>query len=535
MRKNILRTVTILLLIVFTVSGCGGAANSSNTGDKNNTTTNNSANDVAIYAINIEPMVFWDPSDSYSNEIIVLQNMYETLLKYDPDSDKIIPVLAESYTKSDDGLKWTFKIRQGVKFHDGNELDAQSVKDSIDRTIKRGKGASFIWDPVKEITVKDKYTVEFDLKYAAPLDLIASGSYAAYIFDAKAAEENGDDWFGQGHDLGTGPYTIKEWKQGDSVLLTKFNDYWQGWDGKHVSNVLFKVVPESSTARQMLESSQLDFVGFALPVEDIEEMKKNVNIEIAMHPSFENLIAFYNTQKAPLDNELVRKAISYTIPYDNIVSYVKGGYATKGSGPIPKGMWGHRDDLGIYDYNLDKAKELLAQAGYPDGGFKLQITVNSGDESERKVAELWKAELAKVGVDLEIQIMPWDAQWALAKSTKPTDRQDILVMYWWPDICDPYSWLKSLFYSENEIVFNMSYFSDPEYDKLVDEAHVISGVDRDKAAELYGKAQEILVNKAIAINIYDGMNVWAKSTALKGYKDNPAYPRVVFFYDTYKE
>lgn len=534
--KKISVIIALLLTLAMIITGCGGGPNSGqnqNQGQKSSAAP--TKNDVAVYGIHIEPMVFWDPSDSYSNEIIVLQNVYETLLRYDPTNDKFIPVLAESYTKSSDGLTWTFKIRKGVKFHTGTELSAQVVKASIERTINRGKGAAFIWSPVKEIKTPDDSTVEFDLSYPAPLDIIASSSYGAYIFDAKTLDEKGEDWLKQGNDVGSGPYAIKQWKNGDSLLLAKFNDYWQGWNGKHVENVLFKVVPESSTARQMLESGQLDFVGYSLPVEDIEAMKNNPKLEIVDKPSFQNLIAFYNTKKAPLNNELVRKAINYAIPYDNIIQYVKGGYAVKSSGPIPKGMWGHRDDLAVYDYNLDKARELLKQAGYGNGGLKLLITVNSGDESERKVAELMKAELSKIGVDLEIQIMPWDAQWALAKSNDPKQRQDIFVMYWWPDVCDPYSWMKSLFYSEKEIVFNMSYFEDSEYDRLVDEAHTQAGIDRNKAAKIYGDAEKILVDKAVAAFLYDQKNVWAKSASLKGFADNPAYPGVVFFYDTYKE
>jgi len=532
--KKIGVIMALLLALALTVAGCGGGQSTGqNQGQSKGAAP--TENDVAFYAIHVEPMVFWDPSDSYSNEVVVLQNVYESLLRYDPKNDKFIPILAESYTKSADGLTWTFKIREGVKFHTGADLNAQSVKASIERTIDRGKGASFIWSPVKEIKTPDDYTVEFDLNYPAPMDIIAASSYGAYIFDSKTLDEKGEDWLKQGNDVGSGPYAIKQWKNGDSLLLTKFDGYWQGWDGKHVTNVLFKVVPESSTARQMLESDQLDFVGYSLPVEDIEAMKSNSKLEIVDQPSFQNLIAFYNTRKAPLDNELVRKAINYAIPYDNIIQYVKGGYAAKSSGPIPKGMWGHRDDLGTYDYDLDKAKELLNQAGFSDGGLKLLITVNSGDESERKVAELMKAELSKIGIELNIQVMPWDAQWALAKSNDPKQRQDIFVMYWWPDVCDPYSWMKSLFYSEEDIVFNMSYFSDENYDKLVDEAHTQAGIDRDSAAKIYGDAEKILVDKAAAAFLYDQQNVWAKSAILKGFEDNAAYPAVVFFYNTYKE
>lgn len=111
---------------------------------------------IAIYAYQSEPVVYWDPSDTFSNEIIVMNNIYEQLIRYDPLKDEFIYLLATDYETSEDGMIWTFKLREGVKFHCGEEFDANSVKYCIERTMERGQGASFIWDPVKEINVKDK-------------------------------------------------------------------------------------------------------------------------------------------------------------------------------------------------------------------------------------------------------------------------------------------------------------------------------------------------------------------------------------------
>jgi len=489
---------------------------------------------VATAIRHSEVVVFWDPSDTFSNEIIALQNIYETLLRYDPFEDKLIPILATEYSTSEDGLVWTFKLREGVKFHTGNPFNADAVKYSIERTIERGMGASFIWHAVDEIRVVDEYTVEFILKYPAPLDIIAAAGYGAYIFDPVVTEEKGHEWFLEGNACGTGPYMVESWERGQELVLTKFEEYWGGWKDHHFDKVVQKVVPEASTRRHMLEAGEADYIE-ALPFEHIEALQANPDITISVTPSFQSLFGHLNTEKPPLDNKLVRQALSYAMPYDGIIDHVMYGYARQSRGAVPYGLWGHDESLFQYTHDLDRARQLLEEAGYPGGGFSLVLTYVSGDDFERRTAELYKAELAKLGIDLEIRGMPWESQWDLAKSPNPMDRQDIFLFYWWPDVADPISFLQGMFYSEDEIVFNLCYYKNPEYDALVDEANMLSGLDRDRASQFYAQAQEHLIEDAAALYIYDQQYVRPLRSNFKGYKDNPAYPHVVFFYDCYRE
>lgn len=526
-RSRIVMTVILVMLVTLAASGCGGR-------DVGQNDAGEGQPKIAFYAFNSEPILDWDPSVEYSNGIVVLNNVYETLLRYEPLSKEVIPVLATEYTKSDDGLTWTFKIREGVKFHNGDDLTAEDVKASIDRTIALGQGAAFVWDPVEEIVIKDDYTVDFKLKYPAPLDLIASSGYAAFIMSSEAIESNPEDWFSQGNVAGTGPYTLQSFKMGDEVVLTKFEDYWKGWEGEHFDKVVIKKIPETASRRQLVEKGEAD-VTMELPYEDIEALKGNPAVNVMEVPSFQNLMVFFNTEKAPLDNKLVRQALSYAFPYGDVVEYAMGGYAVQGKGPIPVGHWGHGDDLFQYQHDLDKARELLARAGYPDGGLELLLTYMAGDEAEKKAAELFKAELAKIGINLEIRSMPWESQWELSRNPDPQKRQDLLIMYWWPDYASPYSWLYSLYHSEEEILFNLSYWSNAEFDRLIDQGNEMSGIDIEEAENLYIRAQEILVEEAPTIFAYDKKYVWVTNSSFKGFKSNPIYPNVVFFYDTYRE
>jgi len=529
-RIFILIMITLLVLVVI-ISGCGapdtepGATPEPAPGVRN----------IAVILDTEEIVVFWDPSETWSNEVIAFQNVYESLLRYDPFTDTFEPILATGYSVSEDGLSWIFELREGVKFHTGNPFNAEAVKYSIDRTKELGMGSSFIWDAVEEINVLDEYTVEFVLVYPSPLDLIASAAYAAYIFDPVATEEYGREWFYEGNAAGTGPYMVESWIPMDELVLTRFDDYWGGWAQENkFEKAVYKVIQEPSTARQMIEAGQADWITM-LPFEHISALEADPNISITVTPSFQNLMGLLNTEKAPLDNVLVRRALNYAFPYDSVIENVMLGYASQGRGTIPKGLWGHSEELYQYGYDLDRAAELLAEAGYPDGGFELLLTYASGNEFQRRIGELYKAELVKLGIDLELRGMPWESQWDMAKAPNPEDRQDIFVFYWWPDAPDPISWLWGLFYTEEEIGFNLSYFYNPEYDALIDEGSMLAGADRDEAIRLYAEAQQIVIDEAVSIFIYDQENVRVMRTNFKGYKDNPVYANVVFLYDCYRE
>ena len=486
---------------------------------------------VAVYAYSAEVTIFWDPSDSFSDEIVWMNNVYETLLRYDPFKDEFQPVLATSYESSEDGLTWTFHLREGVKFHTGNEMDAAAVKASIERTISRGKGAWYIWDPVGSIEAVDKYTVVFHLKYPAPLDLSAASLNSAYIFDPAYSDH---EWFREGHDSGTGPYTIERFEGSTLMVLKKFDEYWGGWEGKHFDKIVFQTVDSASTRRLMIESGQADFTN-RLPISEIEALRGSPAVRIVHTPSFQNLLALFNTQKPPLDNPLVRKALAYTIPYDDIVRGVLGGYGRQARGVVPYGLWGHSERVKQYTLSPETAKVLLAEAGYPEGGFRLLLTYLSGDENERRTAELWKSQLAKLNIELEIRGMPWDSQWELGRSPDPNKRQDIFLFYWWPDYAHPHSFLSAMFQTEEEIVFNLCYYSNTLYDNLIAQAASTAGVDRNAAINMYAEAQNILMEDVPGVSIFDMEYVRAVNARLKGYVDNPAYSHVVWWYDCWRE
>lgn len=338
--KKKLALILVFLMVLSMLTACG------NQGNETDSPNAGGEIDVMYYAYNSIPILTWDPSVEFSNGIVVLNNIYEQLLRFNAQTKEYEYVLATEYSKSDDGLVWTFKLRPDVKFQDGTPFNAEAVKYSVERTTEIGQGAAYIWDPVEEINIIDDLTVEFKLSYAAPMDVIVSCPYAAFMM-SPSLKEQPDNWFESGNANGTGPYMLQESSMGDEVILTRNDNYWKGWDGEHFEKVIVKKISETSSRRQMIESGEAD-ITTELPSEDVEALKNEGKVNVEVVPSFTNLMGFFNTQKAPLDNVKLREALSYAFPYDDVVEYAMGGYAKQSIGPVPEGMWGHSKDLMQY-------------------------------------------------------------------------------------------------------------------------------------------------------------------------------------------
>ena len=484
---------------------------------------------IAVFAYGSEPYIDLDPRVEYSNGILPLHNIYETLGRYNPSTGKIDPLLAESWSSDESGVRWTFKIRSGVKFHDGSSLTAGAVKRSIEKTIEMKQGASYIWDAVETIEAPDDSTVVFTLKNPAPLDLIVSASYAAFIISPEAIDRDGS-WFNEGNDGGTGPYSIARVQKGEQVALKKFDDYWKGWSEGQFDGAIIKKYSESSSRRQLIEKGDA-LITSELSASDMKAMLKNPGVTVHSDPSWKNVIGFWNTEKPPLDNVDLRRALCSAFPYDEVVQNVLDGYGRKATGLIPAGLWGHGDDLGAPEFDMELAAKYLKQSGVNPADCKFEVTFTSGSEAYRSAMQIYRANLKKLGIELNIREMTWDNVWERSKNKKPEDRQDLLLMNWWPDYPSPLSWFYSLARSEDGIVFNLSYIKDPKLDAMIDEADAKTATDRAAAERLFMDAQRELADKAYFLYMFDRADAWVVSNKATGFTSNPAYATVVFFYD----
>lgn len=470
----------------------------------------------------------FDPSTAYLNEPAVLGNVYELLTWYQAgvngEPSKVVPGLATRWEHSDDGLTWTFHLRDGVTFHDGTPFDSKAVKYSIERTKKIGGGAAFIWGPVKEIETPDPLTVVMRLAYPQAMDVIASSAYGSWMI-SPGAEGKDAAWFNAGNDAGTGPYRMTENAPGQRVVLRKFDGYWGGWQDGSFDTVVYEIVEDPTLRTQKIMAGEVDWT-MDLPVDNIDGLRSDPDITVVASPGYQTLFGHINLTRPPLDDVRVRRAISYAFPYGDYIQGVLGGYGAQAFGIIPDQMEGFDPMAPQYSYDLDKAKALLAEAGHPDGGFTLTLAYHAGYTQLDQLAQLWKASLAKIGVTLEPKPMQGEAHYAAARG-KPEDAQDLSLTTWWPTFVTPYDFLYNLFHSEQKPLFNFSYYKNPEYDQLIDNADAMWFGDRAKAIEDFRKAQDILIDQAIAVFIANPETIHALKSGIEGYRDNPAYAHLV--------
>jgi len=433
---------------------------------------------------------------------------------------------------------WTFKIREGVKFHDGTDLNAEAVKFSIDRVIDMKMGASYIWSAVESINVIDEYTVEFVCKYPSDIAMMASCTYGAFIISPTAAGTDNaaaTEWFSAGNECGTGPYMLESQVPNDEVLMTAFEDYWGGWEDNQYDKVLVKVISENSSRRQMIESGEAD-IGQGFNLTDIKALTENENLKIYTTEAYQARAAHFNTVKPPLNNVTLRKALAYAWPYEDVVEYVWGNeFASVPTDFIPKTMWGSNQESPYY-YDLDKAAELLAEAGYPDGsGLTIKYYYVSGSDNFRKMAEMYKSELAKIGVTLELQSVTWDTLVSLHRESNVANQPDISAFMLWAEIPSPSAWYQCAVLTEEKPYFNQSHYSNPEVDKMINDAIMYTGIDKEKAASLFKQVGQQIAEDCIAIYQTDDKQVTVANKEVKGaITGNKAYPSVIFFYDCYK-
>lgn len=515
-------------LMTLSLAACGGS------GSTGGSAQASKDNKVLYHVYNTAPYVTLDPSTEYSNGIMVLQNVYETLTRYNPETGNLDPLLATEWKENEDGTVWVFQLRDDVNFHDGTHMTAQQVVNSFQRSMDLGQGGAYIWDAVLEsnggkVEATGEYEVTITCGYPCAIDLVVSAGYAAYVMSDSVIEQP-TEWFNEGHDGGTGPYTITQ-ATGDSVVLKAYEDYRGGWQDNQYKNVMIKEVAESSARRQMMETGEAQ-LSSEFSATDLDALKTQTDkVYTYQSETFNNIIMFLNTATEPCSNADFRRALAYAFPYEETVSQILNGNAKQSVGTVPAGLWGHDDSILQYHCDLDKAKEYLDKSGVNTDGLKLTVTYMNGFDEYASALQLYQVNLKQLGISLELRSMEWDQQWAQAQNTDPKNRQDMFVFIWWPDYADPVSWFQSLLHSEDQIVYNLSYLNDPELDAIIDDAIEKTVTDRTAAEADYVQAQKIVADNAYILNLYDQLHTFVINNSIQGVSENPSYSNAIQYYN----
>ena len=343
----------------------------------------------------------WDPTVSTSQEIarVTYHNVFEGLVRLDR-SGNIVPALAESWETSDDGLTWTFKIREGVKFHDGSDMTLDDVVAAFERAKDPDSGHTHpeYYAAIDAVAAGDGNTVVFTLSEPSSSLLYNLARPDSIIYPAAQAETQ------RSQPVGTGPFKFVNYVEGSEVRLEKFADYYL--EGvPYLDAVTFKIIPDPNTRFAALQSGDIDLIGVALPPEQYMQLSSNPDLKGTEGSATTEITLALNNTRPPLDNKLVREAITYAIDKKQIVDGAFFGLGTViGTHMSPSEPY--YIDLNPYPYNPEKAKELLAEAGYPDG-FELNFELPEPYNIERRTGEVIAQQLAQVGIKADLSVVEW--------------------------------------------------------------------------------------------------------------------------------
>ncbi|WP_369770227.1 ABC transporter substrate-binding protein, partial [Geobacillus sp. WSUCF1] len=432
----------------------------------------------------------------------IMFNVFEGLLKPN-NKGELIPAIAESYKISPDGLTYTFILRDGVKFHNGQEVTAEDVKYSYDLLagIDTGKPLYTSFSNVESITAPDKKTVAIKLKQREASFLTA---VTAAVIPKGYKDSNKTP-------IGTGPFKFVEYLPGQRLVLEKNPDYYVK-GVPYLDKVEFRIIKDAEAAFLAFQSGEIDIYP-RIGSEKLEELGKGYKY-VSAPQNLVQLLAF-NHKRKPFNNKFVRQAINYAIDKDEIIKGVALGKGTKiGSNMSP--IMGKYYQEGLedkYAINIEKAKQLLSEAGYPNG-FTTTITVPSNYQFHVDTAQVIAQQLKKIGVKANIETVEWGV-W-LERVYQGRDYDTTIIGL--DGKLDPYEILNKYLSTAKNNFFN---FSNHQFDQVLEQAR--TEVDENKRVELIKKAQTILAEEAAAVYIMDPNTNAAFKDNLEGYQTYPIY------------
>jgi peptide/nickel transport system substrate-binding protein len=471
------------------------------------------------------------------NSIYVQDQIYDRLLEYKPGTTDLEPALATEWSASKDGTKWTFKLRDGVKFHDGTPFNAEAVRVNFNRWWDpkdplgfRDAGKTYaIWEGlfggskgspdsiVQAINVVDDKTVEFVLKepFAAFPAAIASGYFGIASPDAikKAGKDYGTP---SAQAVGTGPYKFVEWRNGDRISLEKNPDYWNSGFPK-TDKVVFRFIKEPAARLAELRSGSIDFTVDITP-DQLKELQGDNNLKEVRRPPFNVGYLALNTSYEPLSKKEVRQAIAMSLNRKAIVDSFWSGLGTSDSYFMPPSFKQfYSASQGNYEYNPEKAKKMLADAGYPNG-FDLELWYMPVSRpyypTPKPIAEALSADLGAIGIRTKLNTKDWAAY--LADRLKKPGFQ-AYMMGWTGDYGDPDNFL--FYHFGPGGTKDIGDWKNPQAFKLLNDARKES--DPAKRAQMYSQVEKIAFDEAVRIPVVHSEPLLAQRSNIDGWQPSP--------------
>lgn len=484
MKKKFLALIVAGLVFTTTLAGCGTTTASKTTGPK-----------TLIYAQGADPRGL-DPAYVDDGESAkVMCNIFEGLVKYKADSTDIEPCLATDWKISSDGKEYTFNLRKNVKFQDGTPFNADAVKFSIERQLPPNATddmpyASFTFDPtiVDKVIKVDDYTIKITLKQPyTPFLANLAMALAAPIVSPTAVQKYGSKFIE--NPVGTGAFKFVSWDKGQSVKLVKNNDYWG--DKAKVDNLIFKITKENSVRASELMTGADDIIDGVDP-NDIPKIKQSKMSIFNSKGMNINYMAF-NCSRAPFNDPKLREAVSHAINRDELVKYLYQGYSEVANSPLPSFIPGYDKTVKPYEYDAEKAKQMLKDLGKEN--LKIKIITYSNPRpynpvNGQKLAEAVQNYLQKVGITADIVTYTWTDY----KTKAAQGEGDIMFYGWTGDNGDADNFLSLFDSKEIATTMNTAKYSNKQVDDLLLQARQTP--NGDARNKLYAQVQQIVAKDA---------------------------------------
>lgn len=468
----------------------------------------------------------WNSTDG--NTLHILSTMFEGLLTLDADGE-VLPVLATDYKLSEDATSLTFHLRKGVLFHDSTPFDAQVVKNNLDyvRNKEHGMARASFFGFIKEITVVDPYTVTVTANEPDSAMVAYMAHPSATFKSQKELQKKLDDpkYNLDRNPVGTGPYQFEEWKNGQYVKVTVFGNYWNNEKTAKLSSIFFKPVTEASTRVNMLKAGEVDIVT-SLPTLDARSMGKDPTVDVYSGPSLNMLYVGMNTKLDKYQDKKVRQAMNYAINKEQLINQVADGFGTVADSPLSPLVKGYAKQQG-YDYDVDKAKVLLKEAGYPNGFTATLWTRNSTEFVA--IAENIKIQLQNVGIKVDVQAYE---SGTLFEKLDAGEGTDLYIGRWGTGTAEADWGLRPNFASDRvpPNYNNSGFYMNKQVDQLLNDA--LKATDSHVAHQKYDEAQKVIMDEAPWIFLYIPDVVIAKqkyvmdvSVTLDAVRLNSAYKK----------
>jgi peptide/nickel transport system substrate-binding protein len=463
------------------------------------------------------------------NSMKLLGALYDTLVRFKPDSFELTPGLATGWDLSGDGMVYTFKLRQGVKFHDGTDFNADAVKFTYDRLLDPNHPyadtgpfpfAPGYYGSIAETVDVDPFTVQFRLKHQDSALVSAFTLNTGRIVSPQAVMTSRKG-FAQ-NPVGTGPFKFVSWDHNVRISLAANPDYWDG--APALGQLIFRPLADEQTRITEFLSGGVDVI-FDVPPDNIDQVKNSSQAVFDQQPGPHVWWVTLNTKKAPFDNVLVRRAVNYAVNKDALTSDILKGTGTPAVGPIPPAItWAYTDQVTKYPYDPAQATALLQQAGV---SLPLNLVFwvtesGSGMQSPKTMGTAIQADLAAVGVNAQIQTFEWGAFLNKYGAGLGSDA-DMAELSWMFDSGDPAHMLPNNLYgpSCSPKGFNGGCYQNGQVDQLMDSALKIT--DRDQRGAIYRQIQGLVADDAPWIFVDNQIQNLARTARVQGLKLHPSF------------